>query len=188
MAYNRRQLRLPESEVSMKRTFLALALLLLPICAVAQGPNNCAQKANPCQINATTSISATALTLASNGGLNPSFTYSWTGSPTGVTTVLQGCVSLPLKCDILDSYSGSTLVNRSIDAFSVKAPTISYDYFIVTSTWTGISTFTVTEKNMNTTKLNQGGIGGGNTTSASMTSGNCVQATGAHSIGDTGAP
>jgi hypothetical protein len=148
----------------MKQTLLALTLLLFSACALAQGPNNCVQGANPCQYKVSTSTSATALTIPSNGGLVPTFAYSWTGSPTAVTTVLQGCTFL--KCDTLDSYSGATATNRSSDKFSAITPvTIAYNYFIITSTWTGTSTFTVYERNNLNAKLG-GGASGGITNSA----------------------
>ena len=131
----------------MKQTFLALTLLLLSASVLAQGPNNCQQAVWPvCQYLASTSTSATALTIPSNGGLKPSFEYKWTLSPTNVTTTITGCTALG-KCDALDTYSGATAVIRTTGTMTA-APVASYNYFVVTSTYTGTSTFTVYFRNI----------------------------------------
>lgn len=134
----------------MKQIILGIVIALTSCASWAQGVNNCGSGATPvCNYESSTSISGTALKLASNGGLTPMFVYSWSGSPTVVTTTIKGCTSsgiTPDTCDALDSYSGSTAINRTPDLFSVKAPTGAYNYFLVTSTWTGSSTFTVYER------------------------------------------
>ena len=133
--------------MKLRSLILSLCLLAVPLFAPAQGLNNCAQVTRGvCQQASSTSTSATGLKLPSNGGLTPMFTYNWTLSPTGVTTTIKGCTTsgiTPDICDTLDSYSGATATNRTAGTFSVGAPKGPYNYFLVTSTWTGTTVFSV---------------------------------------------
>lgn len=133
----------------MKKVVIVCLFLTFSMLAFAQGPNNCGQGTWPvCQYLASTDTSATALTIPSNGGLKPSFEYKWTGSLTNVSTVITGCTALG-KCDTLDTYSGTTAVIRTTAAGSMTtAPVASYNYFTVTSTYTGTGTFTVYFRNI----------------------------------------
>lgn len=113
-----------------------------------------------CATTATTSVSGTALQLSSNGGLVPGFNFSFSNGTGTVTT--QGCIKQ--TCDTLDSYTGGT-TNRTVDEFSVKAPTAPYDYFVITATFAS-GTFSVREVNNSTAKgfSSSGTPGSGNVT------------------------
>jgi hypothetical protein len=133
-----------------KLLFLALTIAL-PIAAHAQ--TSCgAQSARSCQNVQTITTSGSSITIQNNAGLVPTFEYTWTGSPSGITVTLQGC-GLAGTCETLDTYSSSTN--------SLRAPTVSkvYATYTVTATWTGTATLTVST--IITSARNQGGGSGG---------------------------
>lgn len=135
------------------KKFLRIMGLVLALSIGSFGQN--CPAFGTCATTATTSVSGTALQLSSNGGLVPGFNFSFSNGTGTVTT--QGCIKQ--TCDTLDSYTGGT-TNRTVDEFSVKAPTAPYDYFVITATFAS-GTFSVREVNNSTAHLGISSGGGG---------------------------
>ena len=105
---------------------LSIAILLMGGLARAQ----CPAAASSTQ----TAASGTTLyflnACAGTGTFFPTFEEKFTGSPSTVSVVIQGCMRGG-TCDTLETYATATNSNR--------APTVAkmYDYFAVTPTFTG---------------------------------------------------
>lgn len=115
---------------------IRIGLISIALCAalsqaqVTPGPNS-----------QSTAVSGTSLyfgnALTAPGGMTPTFEEKIAGSPATVSIITQGCMRGG-TCDSLDTYTTVANANR--------APSVSkiYDYFVVTPSWTGGTSPSVT--------------------------------------------
>lgn len=148
----------------MRNTTLTI-LLLLAWLGVSLGQNN------PIWENQTITTSGTSWTLRnSNGAMSLSIAEQFTGTPSTVSIVIQGCSqgvsgsSTTPVCETIDTYTTVT------DA--IRSPTLSKPYyqFIITASWTGGSSPTVVFHSTATIARNGSGGGSGSVTSIATTS------------------
>lgn len=119
-------------------------LLLIILCSPIAGW--CIGNCNPlqnnsiryCTDNQIISVSGAQIVIYSNGGLVATFEEIIAGAPTTVSITIQGCGVSGTTCETIDT--NTTVAN------SLRSPAINKTYYtyVVTATWTGGTSPTVT--------------------------------------------